>query len=143
MKRTLTATVLFVLASIAVAAVPPGTDDEISKRTQPVGSVCRVGENCASGGSADVAGGGASSAAKSGKEVYDTYCFVCHATGMSEAPRLGDAEAWAPRVAQGMDQMLANTINGLNVMPEKGTCMACTDAELEATVTYMVESPGP
>jgi len=139
LKRTLTATVLFVLASFAVAAVPPGTDDQISKRTQPVGSVCRAGDACAGGGSADVAGG-ASSGTKNGKEVYDTYCFACHATGMSEAPKLGDAQAWAPRVAQGMDQLLANTINGLNVMPPKGTCMACTDAELEATVSYMVES---
>ena len=51
---------------------------------------------------------------------------------------LGDAAAWEPRVAQGMDVLMANTINGINVMPPKGTCMACSDDELRAAVEYMI-----
>jgi cytochrome c5 len=34
--------------------------------------------------------------------------------------------------------MLANAVNGLNAMPPKGLCMACSDADLEAAIDYMV-----
>ena len=135
MTRTLTTAILFIVASYAVAAVPPGTDDEITARLQPFGSVCRTGDNCAGGDTIAAAGADG----KGGKEVYDTFCFACHATGMSEAPKLGDVDAWAPRIAKGMEELLSTTIDGLNVMPPKGTCMACSDEELEAVVAYMIE----
>lgn len=131
----LTATVMFVITGYAAAAVPPGTDEEITARLEPFGKVCRAGEDCA-GPKEAVAGGGG----KSGKEIYDTFCFACHATGVSDAPKLGDVEAWAPRIAKGMDELRATTINGLNIMPPKGTCMACSDEEMDAVVTYMVDN---
>jgi cytochrome c5 len=51
-----------------------------------------------------------------------------------------DAAAWAPRIAKGMDVLMDSTINGINAMPAKGTCMSCSDDELAATVTYMVDA---
>ena len=126
---------LFFYACYAGAVVPPGTDEEISARLQPFGSLCRAGDACAGGGATEV---GASSD-QSGKEIYDTFCFACHATGMSEAPKFGDAQAWDERVAKGLDTLLSNTINGINVMPSKGTCMACSDGELETVISYMID----
>jgi cytochrome c5 len=51
---------------------------------------------------------------------------------------LGDKEAWAPRIATGVDAMLAVAIQGKNAMPPKGACMSCSDAELKAAIEYMV-----
>ena len=58
---------------------------------------------------------------------------------MGGAPLLGNAEQWQPRVDKGMDALMASTLNGLNAMPAKGTCMNCSDDELNAAVTYMLE----
>jgi len=73
-----------------------------------------------------------------GQKTYQASCQACHATGAANAPKLGDKEAWAPRIATGIDAMLANAIKGLNAMPPKGACMACTDEELKEAIEYMV-----
>ena len=117
-----------------VYAVPPGTDDEIAERLQAFGQVCRAGEDC---GSATAA---ASTGPLSGQQVYDQFCFACHTTGVGGAPKLGDGDAWAARVDKGMDELMNSTINGLNAMPAKGTCMNCSDDELNAAVTVMLDS---
>jgi cytochrome c5 len=68
---------------------------------------------------------------------YDKSCKVCHATGAAGAPKTGDAEAWAPRLAKGMDVLLVSVHNGLNAMPPKGMCFDCTDADYTALIEYM------
>lgn len=86
----------------------------------------------------------APAAARSGKQVYDAACFACHAVGVAGAPKFGDKAAWAPRIAQGMDTLVTHAINGFQgqtgVMPPRGTCAACTDDELKAAITYMVDN---
>ena len=78
---------------------------------------------------------GDAAAPKSGEQVYNGSCMACHVAG---APKLGDKAAWAPRIAKGMDSLLASATNGLNAMPPKGTCMTCSSDELQAAVEYMV-----
>jgi len=68
---------------------------------------------------------------------YDKSCKVCHATGAAGAPMTGDAAAWAPRLAKGMDALLASVHNGFNAMPPKGMCFDCTDADYTALIEYM------
>jgi cytochrome c5 len=68
---------------------------------------------------------------------YDKSCKVCHATGAAGAPKTGDAEAWAPRLAKGMDALVASVNKGLNAMPPKGMCFDCTDADYAALIQYM------
>ena len=80
----------------------------------------------------------ASADAGKGKQVFDSACMACHATGAAGAPKVGDKAAWAPRIAQGMDTLLNHSINGIRAMPPKGTCMACSDDDLKAAVSYMV-----
>lgn len=75
-----------------------------------------------------------------GEQVYNKFCFACHATGVTDAPRFANAEDWAPRIAKGIDTLMATTVSGLNLMPAMGTCMACSDEELRAAVDYLVET---
>jgi cytochrome c5 len=73
-----------------------------------------------------------------GQQTYQASCQACHATGAAGAPKLGDKAAWAPRIATGIDALLASSIKGKNAMPPKGACMACTDDELKAAIEYMI-----
>ena len=77
---------------------------------------------------------------RSGQEIYNSKCTVCHAAGIAGAPKFGDAAAWAPRIEKGMDSLLATAKTGLNAMPPKGTCMDCSDDELKAAISYMVDA---
>jgi len=81
-------------------------------------------------------------AATKGKEIYDTACFACHATGAAGAPKLGDKEAWAPRIAQGADTLHNHAINGYTgkagMMPPKGGRPDLADDVIKAAVDYMV-----
>ncbi|MGW8311273.1 MAG: c-type cytochrome [Thiogranum sp.] len=81
-------------------------------------------------------------AGRSGEEVFNAHCVACHGTGVAGAPKVGDSAAWAPRAAQGIDPLLQHATNGLNAMPPKGTCMACSDAELKGAIEYMLSKSG-
>ena len=75
-----------------------------------------------------------------GKKIYSQYCFSCHGPGLSGAPRLGDVDAWAPRIAKGKDLLLKTTIEGIPpAMPARGICSSCTDEELAQVIDYMIE----
>jgi len=73
-----------------------------------------------------------------GEQVYQKSCQACHATGVAGAPKLGDKDAWAPRIATGMDALVASSISGKGIMPPKGGCAGCSDDDLKAVVEYMV-----
>ena len=90
------------------------------------------------GGNAEQADVSAASInAHPGKEIYDQYCYSCHNPGLNGAPRLGDAEAWAPRLEKGMDTLVQSVTNGLNAMPPRGLCMDCTADQYKALIKYM------
>ena len=73
-----------------------------------------------------------------GQQVYQRSCQSCHAMGVAGAPKLSDKAAWAPRIATGMDALLASSINGKGIMPPRGACASCSDDDLRAAVQYMV-----
>ncbi len=81
----------------------------------------------------------AGNASAQGNKIYDTKCFTCHASGVAGAPKLGDKAVWAPRIATGMDAIMAVVIKGKGAMPPKGTCMDCSDEDLKGAVQYMVD----
>ena len=74
-----------------------------------------------------------------GEQTYQRFCISCHSSGVGGAPPVGNAQAWAPRVAQGDEVMLRRTIEGLPSagMPPRGMCVACTDQELLDAIHYM------
>ena len=77
-----------------------------------------------------------------GPQVYNSACNVCHGAGIGGAPILGDADAWSPRIAQGMDMLNEHAVTGFagttGVMPPKGGQMSLSDTEIHDAVTYMV-----
>jgi cytochrome c5 len=128
---------LAVLALVPVGGVTAAVEDEIRARIQPAGEVCVIGDACAAGLSS---GAGAAGAAKDPETVYNTFCMACHTTGANNAPMLGNKEAWAPRIAKGIDVLYESALNGFNngAMPPKGLCMDCTEDEIKATVDHIV-----
>lgn len=75
--------------------------------------------------------------ARDAQELYNKSCIACHASGAAGAPKTGDVAAWTPRLAKGMDKMVASAKTGINAMPPKGMCMDCTDAEFKALIQFM------
>lgn len=122
---------LVVSAFTATAAMD---DDSIRERIKPVGSVCVQGDDC----------GAATAAVASGprdpEELYNSVCSACHTSGALGAPKLGSASDWSARMSGGIDQVIANAINGINAMPPKGTCSTCSDDDIANAVQYMVDN---
>jgi cytochrome c5 len=78
-----------------------------------------------------------------GKTIYGNLCHSCHEAGVTGAPKLGNKGDWAPRIAEGVDTLVKHAIDGYtgpdgNHMPAKGGNPALTDAQVEATVKWMV-----
>ena len=62
----------------------------------------------------------------------------CHDAGVAGAPIRG-SEQMAERVSEkGLDTVVANAINGINVMPPKGGNPALSDEQIRAAVEFML-----
>jgi cytochrome c5 len=129
--------VVAALASLTAYALTEKQEAAVTERLEPAGKVCVQGDaDC--GTVATVA----SSGPKSGEDVFNASCMACHSTGAGGAPKVGDAAAWADRIAKGNDVLYSSGINGLagTSMMAKGGCMSCSDEEVQAAVDYMVEN---
>jgi len=69
--------------------------------------------------------------------LWSQSCALCHVTGVAGAPRSGNVDDWAPRLATGKPLLLKHTIEGYNNMPPLGYCMACTEADFSALIDLM------
>ncbi|MFY1918703.1 c-type cytochrome [Achromobacter xylosoxidans] len=74
-----------------------------------------------------------------GEKLYRSACVICHASGVANAPKLGDKQAWAPFLAQGADALLATVLKGKGAMPPRGGT-AADEATLRAAVAYMMDA---
>ena len=81
-------------------------------------------------------------AARSGEAVFTAVCTSCHTAGVMGAPKIDDKAAWTPRVAQGLDGLLKNAVNGIRSMPARGGDPTITDEELTNTIIYMTGKAG-
>jgi cytochrome c5 len=106
------------------------TPESVAKRIQPVGHV-EFG-----------AGGGGAAGGKSGEEVVKTTCVACHQTGVAGAPKIGDKAAWAPRIKEGVNEMVKDAIKGVRGMPPKGGNPALSDDEVARAVVFMANQSG-
>jgi len=76
-----------------------------------------------------------------GKQVYYAACHICHQEGQVGAPRIGDTGNWQLRLSQrGLATLYRHAINGFNQMPVKGSCVSCSDKDIEAAVDYLIDS---
>ena len=78
---------------------------------------------------------------RSGEVIYKGVCGACHDSGVAGAPQMGDASAWAPRIATGLDALMKTVTAGKGAMPPKGGADA-TDEELRRAIIYMTNNSG-
>jgi cytochrome c5 len=132
--------VFFLLATLVTSAFhldmesAAMTPEAVAKRLEPVGKVV------VDTGGAGTAG--AVKAARSGEEVFKSVCSACHATGALNAPKIGDKEAWAPHIKEGLDTLVKNAIKGINQMPPKGGNPELSDSEVARAVVYLANQSG-
>ena len=78
-----------------------------------------------------------------GKSVYGKACALCHAAGVAGAPKPGDKEAWATRVAQGKETLYKHAIEGYTgangMMPARGGNSTLSDDDVKAAVNFMAD----
>ena len=130
---------------------PPQNPDKekiLAQRIAPVGGVYAgdTGRAAMQAAQADAAKAAASQVAyggtMDGKTIFGSLCHSCHETGVAGAPKVGDKTAWGPRVAQGIETLVKHAIEGYagkaGVMPAKGGNLALNDAQVKATVEWMV-----
>ncbi len=106
--------------------------ESIAARIKPVGTVV------VEGGATEAPVQAAPSGPTDPKKIYDTYCTICHQTGIAGAPKFHNKADWEQRLAVGIDALLQSAIKGKGGMPPKGTCMQCSDDALKATIEYML-----
>ncbi|MCK5718274.1 MAG: cytochrome c5 family protein [Thiomargarita sp.] len=73
-----------------------------------------------------------------GKLIYHTTCMGCHTTGLLKAPKVGDKNAWAPRIKKGVSVLVDNSINGFNIMPAMGGNLNLSHDDMKNAVIYMI-----
>ena len=72
-----------------------------------------------------------------GEQIYRQNCAFCHDKGITGAPVIGEAGAWSPRLAQGMDALYASALQGRNAMPARGGNPSLADGDVRAAVDYL------
>ena len=134
----------FLIAGIAVTVVnsvrPEKVDPTIAalanERIKPVGQVQIGGPQPPAAAMATATGTAAGPA--DGEAVYKQACFTCHAAGVAGAPKFGNSDDWAPRIAQGIDVLHQHALQGIRAMPPKGGFANLSDDQVKAAVDYMV-----
>jgi cytochrome c5 len=100
----------------------------VAKRLQPVGLV-------------EVRDAANPPPARAGEQVYQGQCAACHAAGAAGAPKLGDAAAWAPRLATGFDALWNSALKGKNAMGAQSGG-EYSDFEIARAVVYLANQGG-
>ncbi len=121
---------------MAVSDVP--VDPALLQRIEPAGKVS------VAGGAAAIPASTADGGSADGKAAYDKVCMACHSSGAAGAPKVGDKNAWAGRISQGMPTLYDHAIKGFQgksgmLMPPKGGS-DLSDAAVKAAVDYMVKA---
>jgi cytochrome c5 len=104
------------------------TPEAVAQRIQPVGMV-------------QVKDISDPSSLKTGEQVFAAQCTACHTAGLVGSPKLGDAEAWAPRIKTGYDALLHSALAGKNQMGAQGGG-DYADLEIGRAVVYMANKAG-
>jgi cytochrome c5 len=126
------AIVLLVSYVTSGLAPPPGTEglseQAVAARIAPVGKV-------------EIKGAASAAEAKSGEQVVAAICAACHTAGVANAPKIGDAAAWAPRLATGYPALLNSALKGKGAMAAQGGG-DFSDFEIGRAVVYMANKAG-
>lgn len=104
------------------------TPEAIAQRLKPVGMV-------------EIRDASQPAALRTGEQVYTAQCAACHATGAANAPKLGDAAAWAPRLKSGFEALVQSALKGKgNMPPQAGGDFS--DVEIARAVAHLGNQSG-
>ena len=118
--------------------------DTVADRIRPFGRVKLPGEALAPGEIQvdEVPQAEPHATVLTGPQVFNEACIVCHGNGIGGAPMLNDRAVWAPRIAQGIETLYRNAIEGYTgssgYMPPKGARLDLSDGEVNDAVDYML-----
>ena len=118
----------------------PSQKIDAEQRISPVSSVRTGDEGAAALDEAQAVAAPAQTAVVEvdGEQVYNGLCKTCHDAGVADAPITG-SEQMAQRLSEkGIDTLVSNAINGINVMPPKGGNPGLTDEQVQAAVEFML-----
>jgi len=79
---------------------------------------------------------------KSGQQVYESVCVVCHGSGAMDSPKFGDEAKWKPLIKEGQRALTRAAIKGIRGMPPRGGNAMLSDREVERAVVYMANAAG-
>ncbi|UKE50731.1 cytochrome c5 family protein [Xanthomonas translucens] len=145
---------LIVFAAYLHGSIPPEVSPVALKRTEeriaPVGAVYAGSTGAAAQAAAQAAALAKASAqvayggTTDGKVIFNNLCTACHTTGVGKAPTL-DHSHWDARIAQGKDTLYKHAIEGYTgpdggIMPPKGGNPALSEAQVHATVDWMLSN---
>ena len=80
-------------------------------------------------------------APRTGEEIVKAQCIKCHEAGKGGAPKIGDRDAWIPRLKEGLENTVRSAIHGHGGMPARGGLADLTDAEMRSAVIYLFRGP--
>ena len=77
---------------------------------------------------------------RTGQQVVEYQCTLCHTKGIGGAPRIGDGKAWGQRASAraGLDGLMQSAQKGRGAMPPRGGLSDLSDAELREAIQYML-----
>ena len=146
-------TIILLLAQYASGGISPDKNDPalskeaVADRLKPAGSLVLTNYSSQAGsvlnektGSAKLMAPPAGVSSGQGKvqTIYSASCSACHASGAAGAPKLGDKQAWAPRIKSGSEVLYNSAIKGKKAMPPKGGNVSLSNEDVKAVVDYMV-----
>ncbi len=76
-----------------------------------------------------------------GAEIVDHFCAICHGDPPQiqvGAPRMHVSDDWKPRLKQGFSTLFKHVNEGIGVMPPRGGCFECSDAQLVLAIKSIV-----
>lgn len=84
----------------------------------------------------------ADAAPRTGEQVVQYQCVLCHGPGLAGAPKIGDGRAWNARAHAGIDNLVRSATRGRGAMPPSGGLADLTEPELRAAIAYMLRRSG-
>jgi cytochrome c5 len=82
-------------------------------------------------------GGATLAGMRNSEEIVQAQCAKCHQTGKDGAPKMGDRPAWIPRLAQGLDRLVASAVHGHGPMPSRGGVPDLSSDQIQGAILYM------
>ena len=77
-----------------------------------------------------------------GLQTYKAVCAVCHASGVANAPKVGDKNVWKPLIEEGQVILTAHGYVGVRAMPPKGGRPDLSIEQFAEALNYMVNYSG-